>query len=141
MFSVNLLFILCVSVYVLSNMSYERLTAWIYESHCIKVLPYMSGKVLCTQLQKFFFFFSLYRSCGKWKFPGLGSSCSCSCQPMPQPQQQLSQICKLHHSSGQGQILNPLSEAMDWTLIFMDISWVHYHWATTGTPKFWWVVR
>ena len=35
----------------------------------------------------------------------------------------LSHICK---SSGQYQILNPLSEARDLTRILMDTSWVHY---------------
>ena len=34
----------------------------------------------------------------------------------------LSCICDLHHSSGQHRILNPLSEARDQTLIFMDPS-------------------
>jgi len=47
----------------------------------------------------------------------------------------LSCICDLHHSSQQCQILNPLSEARDWTYILMDTSQVHYHWATMGTSK------
>ena len=46
----------------------------------------------------------------------------------------LSCIFKLHHSSGQLWILNPLIEAGDWTHIFMDTSWFVNHWATTGTP-------
>ena len=41
----------------------------------------------------------------------------------------------LHHSSGQRRILNPLSKAKDWTWVLMDTSRVHYHWATSGTPK------
>ena len=49
--------------------------------------------------------------------------------------QDLSHIFDLHHSSWQLQILNPLSEARDWTHIFMDTSWVHYCWATRGTPS------
>ena len=48
---------------------------------------------------------------------------------MPDP----SCIYNLHHSSPQHWILNPLSGARDWTGIFMDPSWVHYHWATVGT--------
>ena len=38
----------------------------------------------------------------------------------------LSNICNLHHSSHQCQILNPLSEARDGTCILMDSSQVHY---------------
>ena len=47
----------------------------------------------------------------------------------------LSLALDLHHSSWQCQILNPMSEARDRTCILMDTNWVHYHWATTGTPK------
>ena len=39
----------------------------------------------------------------------------------------LSCICYLHHSSPQGQILNPLREARDQTLVLMDTRQVHYH--------------
>ena len=35
-----------------------------------------------------------------------------------------SRICDLHHSLQQGQILNPLSEARDWTHILLDTSWI-----------------
>ena len=38
--------------------------------------------------------------------------------------QTLSLICNLHHNLQQHQILNPLSEARDPTLIVMDTSWV-----------------
>ena len=38
-----------------------------------------------------------------------------------------SHVCDLHHSSGQRQILNPLSEARGRTCVLMDTSWVHYH--------------
>ena len=43
-------------------------------------------------------------------------------------------IWDLHHSSRQHWILYPLSEAKDHTHILMGMSWVHYLWATTGTP-------
>ena len=36
-------------------------------------------------------------------------------------------VCDLHHSSGQCQILNPLSEAGDRTHILIDTSWVRFH--------------
>ena len=48
----------------------------------------------------------------------------------------LSHICDLHHSWQQCQIPNPLSEAMDWTHILMDTSWIGFHWTTMGTPQF-----
>ena len=50
---------------------------------------------------------------------------------MPDP----SHMCDLHHSSRQCGILSPLSEARDGGHVLMDISWVHYHWATTGTQN------
>ena len=49
---------------------------------------------------------------------------------MPDP----SCFCNLHHSSWQCVILNPLSEAREWTGVFMDISCIRYSWATMGTP-------
>ena len=48
--------------------------------------------------------------------------------------QDLSHICDLYCSSQQCRILNPMSNARDWTHIFLDTSLVHYHWATKGTP-------
>ena len=36
----------------------------------------------------------------------------------------LSCVCDLHHSTWQGRILNPLSEARDRTRVLMDTSWV-----------------
>ena len=49
---------------------------------------------------------------------------------MPDP----SLVCNLHCSSQQRRILNPLNEARDQTRVLMDTSWVHYCWATMGTP-------
>ena len=48
---------------------------------------------------------------------------------MPDP----SHVCYLHHSSWQGWILNPLSEARDPTCVFMDTRQIRFHWATVGT--------
>ena len=42
--------------------------------------------------------------------------------------------CDLHQSSRQCWILNQLSKARDQTRILVDVGWVRYHWATTGTP-------
>ena len=33
------------------------------------------------------------------------------------------------------QILNPLSEAGDWTCVLMDASQIRFHWAMTGTSQ------
>ena len=43
-------------------------------------------------------------------------------------------VCNLYHSSWQLWILNPLSEARDWTRVLLDTSQVHYHWAMMGIP-------
>ena len=43
--------------------------------------------------------------------------------------------CICNHSSWQRQILNPLSEARDWTHNLMVPSWIHFHCATMGTPS------
>ena len=53
--------------------------------------------------------------------------------------QDLSHICDLHYSSRQYWILTPLSEASDWTQVFMDGSGVHFSWATTGTVGRFWI--
>ena len=45
-------------------------------------------------------------------------------------------IRDLHHSSQQCHVLNPLSETKDHTRILLDPTWVHYFWATLGTPRF-----
>ena len=46
----------------------------------------------------------------------------------------LSCVCNLHHSSWQHRILNLLSEAGDQTCNLIVPSWIHFHWATIGTP-------
>ena len=55
--------------------------------------------------------------------------------PRPQPQQ-LSRVHSLHHSSWQGGIPNPLSDARDRTRIPMDASQIRFLCATMGTPLF-----
>ena len=47
----------------------------------------------------------------------------------------LSRVCDLHHSSQQHWIPDPLIKARDQTHILVDTSWIHYHWATMGTPQ------
>ena len=50
---------------------------------------------------------------------------------MPDP----SRACNLHHSSWQRWILNPLSEARDWTCDLMIASWICFPCAMMGTPQ------
>ena len=47
-----------------------------------------------------------------------------------------SRVCDLHHSSQQHQILKPLSEARDGTCHFMVPSRIHFCYAVTGLPTF-----
>ena len=62
-------------------------------------------------------------------------ACSTTATEMPDP----SHVWDLHHSSRQHWILNPLSEARDWTCVLKDVSQIHFCWAMTGTPPllFW----
>ena len=46
-----------------------------------------------------------------------------------------SAFCKLHHSSRQHWILNPLSGTRDQNHILVDTSQALFHYSTTGTPK------
>ena len=43
---------------------------------------------------------------------------------------------KLHHSSWQHQILNPLSKARDGTCVLMDASQIRFLWARMGIPLY-----
>ena len=70
-----------------------------------------------------FFFFSFFRStlttCGSSQARGgIGAAAA-----------------RLHHSTPQHQILNPLSEARDWTHVLMHTSRVRYCWAMMGTQE------
>ena len=46
-----------------------------------------------------------------------------------------SHIFDLHHSSQQRRILNPLSEARDWTCVLMDTGQIRFCWTMMGTPN------
>ena len=78
----------------------------------------MEGKSVNLDSEKIvFFFFFFYHM----EVPRLGSDQSYSCQPTPQPQQH--------------RILNPLSEARDQTRNLVVPSQIHFHCATTATPR------
>ena len=55
--------------------------------------------------------------------------------------QDASCLCKLHHSSWQHQMLDPLCKVRDQTCIFMDSSWIHFCCTTVGTPLIFWYFR
>ena len=76
----------------------------------------------------FLFSFFQGRTCGIWKFPGQGSSWIFSASLRHSHSNSGSEptvdLCDLHHSSQQHQILNPFREARDGTRILMDTSWL-----------------
>ena len=82
-----------------------------------------------------FYFFIFFRAKGAAPRLGVESELQLlvytTATAMPDP----SHICDLHHGSRQCWIINPLIKARDWTLILTGISWVHFLWATTGTPR------
>ena len=61
-----------------------------------------------------------------------------SCRVLPATQD-LSRVCDLHHRSQQRRILNPLSEARDWTYVPMDACEICFRWARMGTPEVWYL--
>ena len=73
-----------------------------------------------------------------WKFPprlGIKSVLQLPAYATARAAQDLSHICNLYHTSWRCQILDLLSEVRNRTHILMDISWVHFHCTTTGTPN------
>ena len=106
-----------------------------------KILKVVSAADLFTlkwliMLSDLVFFFSLGPYLQRMEVPRLGVEWELQlpAYTTTTATQDLSRTCNLHHSSGQGQILNPLSEAGDQTCIFMDASQICFHRATTGTP-------
>ena len=71
-----------------------------------------------------------------WRFPGrrVESELQLLAYATATATPDLSHIWDLHHSSGQCQILNPLSDARDQTCILMDTSWICFCSATMGIP-------
>ena len=86
---------------------------------------------LQVQLFKFLFYFLIFRAIP----PAYRSSQArgwirATASGLHHSHSNTKQICDLHHSSWQCQILNPLSGARDWTHVLMDTSRVPHHWAT-----------
>ena len=68
--------------------------------------------------------------------PGVGSELQMLSHTIATTKWDPSCVCNLHHSSQQHWILNPLSEARNWTRILMDTSQICFCWATMRTPYF-----
>ena len=67
--------------------------------------------------------------------PGLGTELELQLQAYATAVLGQIHVCDLHHSSWQRRILNPLSEARDWTYNLMyNISRISYQWAMPGMP-------
>ena len=87
---------------------------------------------------QFWVFFGLFgdHTHGIWKFPGWGQIRAVAVSLTPSHcNSGWSRICKPYHSSQQHWILNPLSEARDWTCILRDNSGICFHCTTTEAPK------
>ena len=100
----------------------------------VSVLPIILRNHQMPKGHSFFvFLFLIFRAIlvAYWSSQARGSNESGSRWPQ---QCGIQALWDLHHSSWQCWILNSLSEARDWTHVLMDTSWVHYHWATVGTP-------
>ena len=88
----------------------------------------------------FFFFAFLGPHPQHMEVPRLGVKSELQLLPTPQPQQR--QICtrSLTYStahSNTGPLTHWVRPGIDWTGILMDTDQVPYHWATTGTPRMW----
>ena len=83
----------------------------------------------------FFFFFWLFRAARlayrRSQARGWIGAAYATATGTPDP----SCIYNLYHNSQLRSIFNPLCMVRDWTCLLMNTSWVHYHWATTGTPE------
>ena len=82
-----------------------------------------------------FFFFCLFRAASVSRL-GVESELQPLAYAVATTTRDLSQVCDLHHSSQQHWILNPLSEARNWTCVLMDTSQICFCWAIMGSTLF-----
>ena len=90
---------------------------------------------VCTFVCLFVFVFVFQGCLWHMESPRLGAK-SFPADTTATAMSDLSQVCDLHHSSWQRQMLNPLNEARDQTCILMVPSWICFCCATTGTPVY-----
>ena len=130
---------LWVTLYSSQQLSVCLLTPWIYlfwTFHVHGMIAYVVFCVWCFWLSLFLFFYFLGLHPWHMEVPRLGVSLELQllAYTTASATWDLSCICKLHHSSGQCQSLNPVNEARDQTHILMDTSQVYFCCTTTGTP-------
>ena len=129
--------ILCFLCSLSINIKYISICIWkiyIYSfGHNIYIYMYVCTIGILFTI--FFFFLGLYLR--NMDVPRLGVESELQLPALQlQPQQwDLNHICDLCHCSQQCWILNPLSEARDWTCILMGTSRVRYRWTTMGIPS------
>ena len=106
---------------------------WAKDPACVPALPRHCWSHCATVETQIFFLDFWGPNLHHMEVPRLGveSELQQSIHATAVPKPDTRHICDLHHSSQQCQILNPLSEAGDWTHILRDASWVCYCWATT----------
>ena len=102
--------------------------------YIIKILLYITY----LKYIYFFFFFSGFLGPHLWHMEvsrlGVKSELQLPAYTTATATQDPSHICKLHHSSRQCRILNPLSEARYRTRVLMVPSWLRFLCGMTGTP-------
>ena len=95
------------------------LTHWLH--HC-------RSSCACSLFFFFFFFRATFRH---MEVPSLGVQSGM--RLLATATRDPSRVWDLHHSSRPCWILNPLSEARDWTRVFMETSQIRFHCTITGT--------
>ena len=104
--------------------------------HCS--LEALIGNTVLLGFSVLIFFFFSFLGLNPWHMkvprPGIKSELQLPAYTTATAMQDLSHVCDLHHSSQQGQILNPLSKARDRTHNLMVPSQIHFHCVTMGTP-------
>ena len=107
--------------------------SWRWNSHLCSDLSCHSWILFLS-----FFFFFCFLGPHPWHMEVLKLGDKSELQPLAYTTAtatpDLSLVCNLHHSSQQGQILNPLSEARDLTRNIMVPHEISFHFATMGTP-------
>ena len=133
LFSLRWLQVICVACLPVAN--HLIMASAFFLHFCLLSLPGWRFQTISLVLSFFFFFFVFLGPYARhMKVPRLGVWSELQPLAYTTAVPDLSHICSLDHSSWQHWILNPLSEARDWTRILMHPSQIHFCWAMTGIP-------